>query len=394
MKKLFFYALAIVAMATACKKAAPAVDVIPSDNLSEKVAIKFGSNIHTDATKAPVDAWEEQTLYVFGYARTPHTLAAPASLETPYINAVEAIAPAAGTEGAIEVLDPNDGLPFYYLYENNVYTAYNFYACYLGDEANPAFELSANEIKTAYTIDGSQDLMVAYADPAVDADGTDVPQRYCYSGYSARKGVKPTLKFKHCLTRFDFQVVNCSTTDTQIDLKELTIDSYSEGDLIVATLNAGEETGVVADPESKDDFAVPFTPNVEGTPYINLPAKTGDDYVTVTLGSVMVTPFEKHTLNLNFRQFVKLDEETQEPIYKEDLKTSHVITPADVILPDAQDGQKGGLDAFKIGYKYLVTVKVYGLEKIEIYVELQPWENGGSIIVDPDEDPFGEDANA
>lgn len=388
MKKLFFYALAFVAMATACQKAAPAVDVIPSDNLSEKVAIKFGSNIHTDATKAPVDAWAEQTLYVFGYARTPHTLAAPASLETPYINAVEAIAPAAGTEGAIEVLDPNDGLPFYYLYENNVYTAYNFYACYLGDDATPAFELSANEIKTAYTIDGSQDLMVAYADPAVDTIGTTVPQRYCYSGYSARNGVKPTLKFKHCLTRFDFQVVNCSTTDTQIDLKELTIDSYSEGDLIVATLNAGEETGVVADAESKADFAVPFTPDVEDT-YINLPTDKLDE--PVKLGSVMVTPFEKHTLNLNFRQFVKLDEETQEPIYKENLETSHVITPADVVLPG--ETEKGGLDAFKIGYKYLVTVKVYGLEKIEIYVELQPWEDGGSIIVDPDEDPFGEKAN-
>ena len=47
-------------------------------------------------------------------------------------------------------------------------------------------------------------------------------------------------------------------------------------------------------------------------------------------------------------------------------------------------------DNLKIGYEYVVTIKIFGLEDIEIYAELKPWEPGGNITIDPDDpDNFG-----
>ena len=42
---------------------------------------------------------------------------------------------------------------------------------------------------------------------------------------------------------------------------------------------------------------------------------------------------------------------------------------------------------FTAGYSYLITVKVYGLEEIEISAELEPWKDGGRIDIDTDVPP-------
>lgn len=58
-----------------------------------------------------------------------------------------------------------------------------------------------------FTINGTQDLMSTKAELTAAQDmGTNRPNDY-YSAYSARKGVQPTLTFKHLLTRLQFNVV-------------------------------------------------------------------------------------------------------------------------------------------------------------------------------------------
>ena len=46
---------------------------------------------------------------------------------------------------------------------------------------------------------------------------------------------------------------------------------------------------------------------------------------------------------------------------------------------------------FEAGKSYKVTIKVYGLEKVEITAALQAWEDGGSTTIDPDDPPTGND---
>lgn len=379
MKKIFIFAAAAMVMATACNKnTTPVAGAIPSDGNDDPVAITFGTNVHTDATKSPVEAWAEQTLYVFGYARTTFSDATPSDLTNAYIDGVAATAPASGTNGPIDVLD-DDGLPFYYAYANNTYTAYDFYGCYFADAADAAnIVKEETKISVPFVIDGTQDLMTAIADRAADIEGTVIDTvAYAYSGFSARKGVTPNLLFKHCLTRFDISIQNCSTTETVINLDSLKLSSIAEGSLVIATIAEGDSTGVVtADGAEVKDLAI------ENMPAEGVELKPDDP--ATELGSIMVIPAEQHVIKLFFKQLIDKD---VPGVYKEGLYTDHTITPANVA---DEEGNLIGVTEFEVGKKYNVLVKVYGLEKIEITVELAPWVDGGSIVIDPDDNPFNE----
>ena len=54
-------------------------------------------------------------------------------------------------------------------------------------------------------------------------------------------------------------------------------------------------------------------------------------------------------------------------------------------VTNAVDGQT----QFTAGYSYRVTIKVYGLEKVEISAELEPWVPGGDVSIDTDDAPEG-----
>lgn len=381
MKKIFIFAAAAMVMATACNKnTTPVAGAIPSDGNDGPVAIKFGTNVHTDATKSPVEAWNAQTLYVFGYARTTFSDATPSDLTNAYIDGVAATAPASGTKGAINVLDA-DGLPFYYAYANNTYTAYDFYGCYFADAADAAnIVKEETKISVPFVIDGTQDLMVAAADRAADiaVEGSEIDNvNYAYSGYSARKGVTPNLLFKHCLTRFDISIQNCSTTETVINLDSLKLSSIAAGSLVIATIAEGDSTGVVTEVGAEvKDLAIEnmAAEGVELKP---------DDPAT-ELGSIMVIPAEQHVIKLFFKQLIDKD---VPGVYKEGCYADHTIDPENVA---DEEGNPIGVTKFEVGKKYNVLVKVYGLEKVEITVELAPWVDGGSIVIDPDDNPFNE----
>lgn len=383
MKKYYFLAAALLVMASACQKnSGDSASYIPQPAEDAHVAIQFGTNIHTNDVKAPVDAWAKQDLYVFGYERVPYTAATPASLQNAYIDCVKAKAPSSGTSGSIELLDA-DGQPFYYGYKNNAYIAYDFYGCYFADAASAAkVEKSEKTISVPFTINGTQDLMVAYADREADTDnGSIVPVEYAYSGYSARfhderqLAVVPNLKFQHSLTRFDFTIQDCSTTGTVINIDAFSISSIAEGNLVVADI-AGNPTGVVTSASAQtEDLAVSL-------PRGGLALKPGESAQSV--GSMMVIPAKSHTLKIKFKQLV---DASVPGVYKDGLDVSHVITPADVVEPGHT--QAGSATEFKVGSKYNVLVKIYGLEKIEITVSLEPWSDGGSIVIDPDDNPWG-----
>lgn len=383
MKKYSFMAAALLVIASACQtKNENAAAGIPDDSTGDmSIPIQLGTNVRTSGTKAPVEAWAGQDLYVFGYERIPYTASHPASLAQAYIDGVKASAPASGTSGSIELLD-GDGLPFYYGYKNNAYLAYDFYACYISDAAVAAdIVKSETTIFVPFVIDGTQDLMIAAANREGDTKDSNgdqiVPVEYAYSGYSARshdvndagRFVTPNLLFRHCLTRFDFTIQNCSTTGTFLKIGAFSLSSITEGQLVVADI-AGGVTGVVANPGATvDNLAVA------------LPAGGIDlnpDRSEHIVGSMMVIPADSHTINIDFKQLV------EDPIFKENLHVSYDIRPGDVIAPDGEP-----VTEFKVGYKYNVLIKIYGLEKIEVKVELEPWSDGGDVTIDPDDFPWG-----
>ena len=194
MKKYLFIIASLLVVASACqKKQDNAAIGIYDEGVNSPVAIEFSTNVRTSQTKAPIDAWNGEELYVFGYERIPYTASQPLSLSNAFIDTVPAQAPASGTEGGINVCD-SDGHPFYYGYKNNAYIAYDFYACYISDAASADIQKDETTISVPFEINGTQDLMIAAANREADTWSEDTQTRLvevekAYSGYSARRGI-------------------------------------------------------------------------------------------------------------------------------------------------------------------------------------------------------------
>ena len=110
--------------------------------------------------------------------------------------------PTATTEGTVGAI-----------YQNTVSNA-KFECIKVNDGEGGYVEGEATQVTVPFIIDGSQDLMVAetHTDAAAEALAAvsgvvaeDAPG-YIYSAYAARRGVNPSMTFKHQLARLQFQV--------------------------------------------------------------------------------------------------------------------------------------------------------------------------------------------
>ncbi len=126
-------------------------------------------------------------------------------------------------------------------------------------------ENSINEstMKSNFTIDGSQDIMVSKATPYgctqtgstwTSPTSKTVEEDYIFSTYAARRDVDPVFNFQHLLTRLQFEVTAdkdwCNWTadptdktitqynDTAVYIKSIAIQSLSQGDLTVAYMGS------------------------------------------------------------------------------------------------------------------------------------------------------------
>lgn len=378
MKKTF-YIVSIALGLVSCKGQDPVVDTIPDDGDTSPRSIELRSNISIADTKAPIDQWATQDLYFFGFERSPYNAAYPTDLSQPFIDGIKTKAPSSGAIGKIELVNPADNMPFFYGYNGSAYKAYDFAACHFADAVKTvSFSKSASEVSIPYTIDGSQDIMVADTDRAEDIReaGYDpensqainyFPIAYAYSGYSDRSDIKPMMNFHHCLTRFDFKVQKrVESGDVQMRIDALEVDTYPSGTLVVASNNASRPAGVYPD-RSGNPSMLSVSLVKDGTIY-----QTSKD-----VGSIMVSPLQQHTIKVTYSQKVSANE------YKS-ITTTHVITP-DMVDADPKP------TAFLIGYRYDVTLVVRDQRPIEIFVKLLEWKNGGTVTIDPEEDnPFNE----
>lgn len=307
MNKKFYFALALTAgLFASCSS--DEVALAPQANLDDSqkapIELKLGSLSNVTRGTGTVgslagagdNVWAGQKFNVYMFEKGTLTLAQDELGNNIYENQVFAspnilagmsadasakVVAAAGTDidGTNTVQDPNpDGLT---LTEVNGYFPqggnFDFWA-YRTDGAEganvPALNAAGDAYTVQFTIDGSQDIMVAKAAPttaeealkqAADAAhnnepwyqlaGGDVPESQVYSAYAARRGMQPHLNFQHLLTRLAFTVKSTkglsqeyadpadetsigAANTSAVRVKEIKVNAIANGELVVAYTGA------------------------------------------------------------------------------------------------------------------------------------------------------------
>lgn len=365
MKKLFFFAMVAIGMTAACQKEVKVENTDIDDNAP--VEVVFGVNapsITVTKTKAAVEDWNS-TPEVFIYSGVVGT--SGMDFTTPLINNAKAQVSGNNT-GATVTFAAADGTyetPAVHYYE--VDKTYNFYGYYVGNAAITDDEVNnTNNVLTAeVTIDGDDDIMVATTDPASDLNKATYPVKLdkVYSAYAARRGVQPTLTFKHTLSRFKFETIQGETANANtanVRITKLGLKSKNIGTLTIAPTQsfvaaASATEAYIYNNVSKQS---PIDPEEEE-------AKTcGSDLMVFPGGEEIVL------------------EVTLTP---EDDNLSSYEQKIEVTLV-AEEITNGESDTFEAGKQYTVTITVYDLEQIAVTANLTEWGEGGEYTYDSDKE--------
>ena len=431
MKKIAMITAAVIGMLAACTKTEVKTQVPePPVNDDSPVAVQFGVG-YSDATIStrsvgPVDdTWNaKQTLYVYSFAKEASAL--DYSTAEPFIDNIGATSPATGASGTIEVLNPDplgDSTPgqtpepFYY---NNdlIYDFYGYhmddawadgasvdeYATVTIDADNPVpVKKETDRIYIPFLINGSQDLMIAKADPSVDFPKATDPTfaseptnvQYVYSAYAARRGVQPTLTFEHQLARFNFSVISGGSEADDLMVESVAIESRYKGNLVVVANTTGTAPDIV-DPRGIADVSDDVTDlylqeyDESGNLRAFQPYQI-ETYDSETPGNNTAKPIGNGSSILaipdvaSYQLTVKLK-------YNDTASESNTTPLESIVMPlNAKDLKNGedsaGATQFEAGKEYNVTVRVIGPKEVEITASLRPWENGGNVTIDPDDPP-------
>lgn len=382
MKKYFIFAAAAIVAASCAKTPAPVQtpdNGFTAPSVEGKVAVQFGSNVIANVdTKAPITStnFTGTKVRVYGAQRTSdgHIWKDVDQNNKLFIKNVEA---EVETAGKLK-LENTPGVPFYYAGNNT----YDFYGYYDGTPSpDPVFEDATNSYNLDVTIDGTQDIILATADPAyavttsgqtavADQLGEDWNDRFAFSAYAARRKVHPILQFKHLLTQLNFKVSSGTETfdeNTKLYVTGLTINKANstakfrvagESDLGLSSMATPENLAV-----KKDDS----TP-LDNANSVEVPNSAGEAQV---LGQMMLFPGASFEVTLTL---AKKNPETPEATET----VTRTITPS-MIDPSYTE--------FEAGKSYTFTFKVYGLEAVNITAELEEWQVAGNYVIDTDDKP-------
>lgn len=393
MKKVYlFSAIAVMAAVTACTKEPVNNQPDPEEG---PVPVQFGlaSPEYSVTTKSAggLDAWNNTTLYVYGFVRTE------TDYNEAFINNVAATA-ASGQNTLLDVNDAdNNGNPYYYQGD----AVYDFYGYHIDDAAEGGTpepivveEAGATQgdgtslahgVYIPFTINGSQDLMTATADPTADVGQTGVDPTRAYSAYAARKGVDPTLTFQHQLARFKFQIKAgaASGMDVQVDAIEI-LNQKATGYLKV--VGADQGITVAADDPGNTTFTLmeqgpdgiqALTPIAPTTEFADGKTQKADPIGE----SIMIFP-DGASCEINIKTTdVGISDPTPIPDQRFTINASDLLKNGTDV--------SAGATKFDAGKEYTITIIIYGPEAIEITAALTDWEDGGEVTWDPDEPQTG-----
>lgn len=385
MKKLFFYAAAAVAMLAGCQKSE--ISGTPAVDDSVPAAIQFGINapsLTVAQTKAAVTEWNNSEVYVYGLkqeGRVGTTVTALGQgmydLSNAYIKDYKTTA-VSGVKSALEVYDDETNKVPYFYAEGETY---DFFGYHLGgaEKGDVDSLTTVDQVTVAVKIDGSQDVMVAYADKTEDIKanatqpmGTDD----VYSAWAARRGVQPTLKFQHALSRFNIIVRGMNSLSEKVTIMGVTAAAQETGNLIV--VGANDELGYTGT-GSNVDLALK---NQDNSTYTNDKVVWGN---TNPAGGANACFMLAPGLDKVEFTVVSINNEHNTPLADQKVVAEAVklVKSGHGLLPEGER-QPAEATVFEAGKAYNIYINVYGPEEIKITAELTEWQEGGDFVYDPD----------
>jgi len=327
-----------------------------------------------------VDDWAaDHTVYIYGFDKSLTSLEDDTDGKSPMLINGEAATvvtptdsdadPDAADESALKFGNHDDEAntekKFYYAVDK----VYDFVGFYTGKEetVTPAgLNLTAD-----VTIDGSNDVMLAAANPTADVTKANINMKTdrVYSAFAARRNVHPTLNFTHMLTRFSFYVVRGETPNTStmktVNVTKVATTTTNKGTLNIAPI-ASQKFEKTAN--STAELSVKGIAEGGQTPSTSK-EKLGED--------IMIFPGDEE---VTFKvSLVPTDQESDPNL------SGIVLDPMEVTL-DASE-ITGVTDAtFEAGKKYTVVLTVYGLEQVQVSASLTEWGEIPEWTYDPDDE--------
>ena len=267
--------------------------------------------------------------------------------------------------------------------------------------------ISSDSLLIGFKIDGTQDIMAGKAVPTEDEIIKCGGKDNIYSAFAARRDVQPNIKFEHLLSRLNFQVLAGaeSTTDdnTGVKVTGITVKSKATGKLVIAYKGTAAFENVsdqlivdkYENPETEaalyKDLVVkqrtlgaPLTQNLEALKPVTPKGNNGMALATQVGEALLAIPADKYDITINLQQKVRVKGDKDSPVDPDDFQTKDYTYTAE-LKNTVNPGQ-----GFKPGYSYNVTITVYGLSEIQITTTLIPWEDGGNIEMNPEDETFSE----
>lgn len=425
MKRIFLYAMMAAGVLASCSQSendglpesgdivdlSPSADAILISAVSPSVSVTTSStrssgSVGADGTVLS-NVWSGQELHIFAFQKnveTGKTIGEKITTDVTKLPFYDKVG-IADNEAKV-ALRWKDNLRLYFPRSG----AYDFFGYYADDALTGAPQVGANTLYAPFTIDGSHDLMIAKAvltddDKALEGF-IEADWNKAYSSYTARKGVQPTMKFEHLLTRLVFKVQGMGNAHPEnVYVKAVRVKSKATGKLVFAYVEDTDK-GAIFDGElvdlslqerrsgtmqpldadvTVDEANLPSTKDEAGL-LGNYPASVkGSAEATVIGEALLVEPSEKYEIEVDVVQYYHANGELIPSTESRKYTYKETLNATDVVKEDAEPITK-----FAASASYNVTIQVYGLEAIKLTAELGEWVSGGDIIVNP-EDRF-EDA--
>ncbi len=346
---------------------------VPASN-DEPVPILFQTSMtiqqeEREEPKSAIDTWSGQELMVFGIHRRNGVL--DLSRSGRYIDGVKTSAPSGGYGGYISLNNEQTDNPYFYPTQGTL----DFFSCCLAGATYPSdlFEtytesgrtlrriaekyINSQAMTLAFniTVNGTQDVMTAYADRVADSRRSDVisPDE-AYSSHSARENVYPTLHFSHVLSRLS---IKAKAVSSGLTVRNVSVNARNKARLVAVRPNPGSTPSLEIDPE-----------DAPGTLIVETPASLGQSELPTDrfqdLGDCMIVPGDTQCM-----VFFTI---------KQDGKDGEGTTNVTV------DMSQYGL-TFKSGMWYDINLSIFGPHEVTMTVTMNPWGAGyGEFEINPD----------
>lgn len=393
MKKLFFYAAAALAMLASCQKAEISGSKSDVDD-SQPAAIQFGidaPSLTVTKTKAAVTEWANSEVFVYGLLQEGrnggHTVNALGSgrydLADAYIKDYQTVAVSGIKSNLAVYAEPTAQVPYFYVEGET----YDFFGYHLGGATKGIVDSTSvvDQVTVGVKIDGASDVMVAYADKVADIkeNATEpMGEDDVYSAWAARRGVQPTLKFQHALSRFNIIVRGMNSRSEKVTIEDISVEAQDSLNLIVVGANNKLGATGVGDKVAlalKNDDAARTTFTDYDVIWGNTAPAGGANACFMLAPNMSEVKFTVLSSNNEYAH-MSLPPQTVTA------KASELVKWGDG-LKDAEDRELLGATVFEAGKAYNIYINVYGPEKIEITAELTEWKEGGDFVYDPDKRP-------